>query len=152
MCRYIGNWWKKRKEKREPKKKIWRINPFNLGRFFATRIWFFGLFIFLGRFVKNNWDNCVDFSQLSGYNLLFVAFVFLLLLPLISGIRLSALGIGIETSAKPDSANEILERIKSDAKVENISGKRADTLAKELAEIKSVLTSAKIDPQGGKRK
>ena len=144
---------KAEKTKRE---KSWRINPFALGLFIARRIWFFGLFISLGLFVKNNWEKCVDFSQLTGYNLLFIVFIVLMMLPLLAGFKLSALGIGVEATAKPDSATEIAERIKSEAKAEDISNKAAadlsNDLAKELAEIGSQSSTVGNKSKGGRRK
>ena len=163
MIKRIKDWRKRHNEKTERRKaekpkreKVWRVNPFALGLFIARRIWFFGLFIFLGLFVKNNWEKCVDFSQLSGYNLLFIVFILLMLLPLLTGFKLSALGVGVEATAKPDSATEIAERIKSEAKAEDVSNKAAadlsNDLAKELAEIGSQSPAAGNKSKGGRRK
>jgi len=119
------------------KEKVWRINPLALVLFVSRRIWFVGVFIYLARFVNINWEKCVDFTDLTGYNLLFILFILMLLLPLLSGLKLSALGVGMEATAKTDSSTDIFERIKKEAIAEDITKKTAPELLIKLETAQS---------------
>ena len=114
------------------KEQVWRINPLALGIFISRRVWFFVVFICLARFVHVNWDECVDFKPFTGYNLLFVIFILMLLLPLLTGLKVSALGMGMEATTKSDSSKEIFERITKAAKAEDITEKSLPELVIKL--------------------
>jgi len=118
------------------KKETWRINnPLEFILFIARKIWFWVVFINLFDFVQEKWEECVDFSQLSGYNLLFVVFIIMLMLPLLAGFKLSFLGSGMEATVKPDSSTAILEKIKTEVKIDGVSTKPAEDLSKNLEDM-----------------
>ncbi|MCL2405572.1 MAG: hypothetical protein FWC92_08505 [Defluviitaleaceae bacterium] len=139
---------KRHNRNKQVKEKVWRINPLALGIFIARRVWFFGVFIYLARFVSVNWDKCVDFSRLTGYNLLFVIFVLMLLLPLLTGLKVSALGVGMEATAKTDSSTDIAERIKKEAIAEDTSSKGVSELVIKLEAARDKTNSANDSGKG----
>lgn len=143
MLKYIKNWRISRKTKNSslehpipPKEKTRRIgNPLEFGLFVARKLWFWAIFIPLFRFVREHWDKCVDFSELTGYNLLFITFLIMIFLPLLTGFKLSVLGSGMEAKVKPDSSTAIFERIKAEAKKEDALTEPVEELSKKLVEM-----------------
>lgn len=90
--------------------------------------------------------------NITGYNILFLAFVIILILPLIKTIKISPTGV---EASKNESTNELLNRktnefskeIASDIASDNISSKNID---EEIEEIKSDLASTINEKKEGK--
>ena len=109
----------------------WEItDPVALGKMIIRVIWFLGAFILLALFVRSNWADCVNFKCITGYNILFSVFVLLLLFPLITGIKIFAMGSGIEMTSKHEYQNQMISRIteklQNEVETSEVSGKYAE--------------------------
>jgi len=111
--------------------KKWEISdPMAFIGFVMTRLWFLGVFIYLSIFVTKYWDKCITFTcvdaqmnvnlNITGYNILFIVFIIMLILPLIKTIKISPSGI---EASKNESTNAIFTR------------KADDSVAKAIAPI-----------------
>jgi hypothetical protein len=111
--------------------------------------WFLAAFLFATIFVCVNWSRCVDFTQVSGYNIVFLLFIVLILFPLVSALKLSALGAGIEMTSKSESANAIISKVagevSQEAAMENCSDMNAEDFKKTLEEVRREIFSDAVD-------
>ena len=128
--------------------KKWEISdPMALIGFIITRLWFLGVFIYLSIFVTKHWSKCVTFTSvdsqmnvnlnITGYNILFVVFIIMLIIPLIKTIKISPTGI---EASKSESPNAILTRKTDEFSRQitsgDISNINIDEIKAELDEVK----------------
>lgn len=64
-------------------------------------------------FIVCNWHDCINFSRLSGYNIIFCFFLVLLFLPFIKSISIgdNKLESGLQKDSKENSLKEINDEI-----------------------------------------
>lgn len=130
-----------------PKK--WKImSPTHFALLILKGFWFLALIVASSVYCYKNWKSCLNFSSLSGDNIIFIGWLLLLVFPLLPGMKISAFGIDLEM--EKNEMQEVIVRAEKaavEAAFDSASNKSAETMKAEL-EAESTAIQVTVQEEG----
>ncbi len=128
-------------KKKQKKTLKWTItSPTRFAFMIVKAIWFVLILIPSSIYCLNNWSSCLDFTSLNGNNIIFVVWIFLVLFPVLPGIKISAFGIDLEL--EKDETQEMIEladKTVAEGVIESAQNKSAEAMKAGLLTLANAI-------------